>query len=289
MPLKRSVFRTRSLTAAVFAGIMLAGLLINQWTFFLLFTVIHFGCWAEYQRLIARIDGEYRQISPFHRYGVMIAGWCFMLYFTGSQFHLGDFSLSSVGWWLGLLLAFLLPVTELLFTSNISPKNIAYSSLGLLYISLSCGLMIDLMPYPSIPFRHLPVFPLAIIGCMWINDTMAYIVGSLIGKTQLSRISPNKTWEGTVGGIVLCVAAVTALGIYTPVMNNIAAIHWALIAAIAAITGTLGDLFESRLKRMASVKDSGRLMPGHGGMLDRFDSLLVATPFVWLYITLVLR
>lgn len=289
MPLKRSTFRTRSLSAAVFAGVMLAGLLINQWAFFLLFTVIHFGCWAEYQRLIGRIDGEYKQISPFHRYGVMIAGWCFLLYFTGNQFRFGDFLLHPIGWWMGLLLAFLLPITELLFTSNISPKNIAYSSLGLLYISLSCGLMIDLLPFPSVPFRHAPVFPLAIVACMWINDTMAYIVGSLVGKTPLSRISPNKTWEGTVGGILLCVAAVTALGAYIPVMNNIATIHWALIAAIAAITGTLGDLFESKLKRMAGVKDSGRMMPGHGGMMDRFDSLLVATPFVWLYVTLVLR
>ena len=123
--------------------------------------------------------------------------------------------------------------------------------------------------------------PVIIIASIWINDTMAYIVGSLIGKTPLSKISPKKTWEGTIGGILLSigVAAAFAYFYWPPITLPVA-----IIAAIAAMAGTFGDLLESKLKRMAGVKDSGSLMPGHGGFLDRFDSLLVAVPFVWLYV-----
>ena len=111
---------------------------------------------------------------------------------------------------------------------------------------------------------------------------MAYIVGSLIGKTPFSKISPKKTWEGTVGGAILAVLVVglVAWSLDMDFMQS------SIIALIASIAGTAGDLFESKLKRLAGVKDSGNLMPGHGGFLDRFDSLLIATPFVWLYVIL---
>jgi phosphatidate cytidylyltransferase len=111
---------------------------------------------------------------------------------------------------------------------------------------------------------------------------MAYIVGSLIGKTPLTKISPKKTWEGTIGGAILAVVVVSGL-FYSLIDKNFIYII-IVIAAIAAIIGTLGDLLESKLKRMANVKDSGSFMPGHGGFLDRFDSLLLATPFVWLFL-----
>ena len=109
---------------------------------------------------------------------------------------------------------------------------------------------------------------------------MAYIVGSMIGKTPLSPISPKKTWEGTVGGIILTIVVISLLAYYT---GRLSVIHAAILSAIAAISGTFGDLFESKLKRMAGVKDSGSIMPGHGGFLDRFDSLLFAAVFGWLY------
>lgn len=130
------------------------------------------------------------------------------------------------------------------------------------------------------------IIPCGIIFSIWINDTMAYIVGSMIGKTPLSKISPKKTWEGTIGGAILCVVVIGLLGYYIPMAKVIAVKHWIVIAAICAIFGTAGDLFESKLKRMANVKDSGAIMPGHGGFLDRFDSLLFAAPAVWLYVKL---
>lgn len=269
-------FWTRATTALIFVAVMLFGLLWNQLSFFLLFSVIHFGCWIEYQKLIGKWDKDYAAISPFHRYGVMLAGWCFLLYFTGDQFVSGPFSLHALGWWVGLLFLFVLPIIELLFARHIELKNIRYSALGLLYISLSWGLLMQLRTMPTYGY----LLPIGIIFSIWINDTMAYLGGSMIGKTPLTKISPKKTWEGTITGVVFSIAAMTGLAY----ASNLPVLQTAMIAAISAITGTFGDLLESKLKRMADVKDSGHIMPGHGGFLDRFDSLLIATPFVWLYV-----
>ena len=286
------VFITRTRTAAIFVAVMAAGLLTGKWSFLFLFSLIHFGCWYEYQQLMGKIFPSYRDITPFHRIGVMLAGWCMMLFATTEHWMLGSVSLSSLGFWLGLTLLFVLPMIEILFTRNLDLKSILVSIGGLAYISLSLAMMIHIrsgdiwmnrMAEDSI-FRILAIsdgflLPLLIIASIWINDTMAYIVGSLIGRTPLSKISPKKTWEGTVGGIVLSVAIMSFAGWRA---NGIWQ-HYAFISLIAAVAGTFGDLFESKLKRMAGVKDSGNFMPGHGGFLDRFDSLLFAIPFVWLY------
>ena len=285
MALNRKTFKTRTITAIIFAAIMLAGLFLNAWLFLLLFTIIHAGCWLEYQRLVGLIDKGYQEITPIHKYGVIIAGWCLMLWFTDDSYRLFGMTLHELGWWLGLMFVFILPLSELLFTKHIRIKNIFHSMFGLVYLSLSCGLMMDLY-IPGLEY-HIPA---VIIFSIWINDTMAYLVGSMIGKTPLTKISPKKTWEGTIGGIILAVIVVGLLAIY--VFNfdrSFPAWHWFIIPAIAAITGTFGDILESKLKRLAGVKDSGNLMPGHGGMLDRFDSMLVAVPFVWLYVSLFLK
>ncbi|MES1214705.1 MAG: phosphatidate cytidylyltransferase [Bacteroidota bacterium] len=282
-------FRTRTLTAAIFVVVMLAGLLINQWTFFILFSVIHFGCWVEYQKLVGLIDKEYQQITSFHKYGVMIAGWCIMLYFTNDAYKIFGLRLHELGWWMGLIFVFILPITEILFAKTIQLKNIGHSFFGLIYISLSWGLMMDLYKSINIHFHDTMYLvasyfiPFTIIISIWINDTMAYIIGSLIGKTTMSKISPKKTWEGTIGGIILSIGIASIVGFYFLHFGYFT-YHLMIIAAIASIAGTFGDLLESKLKRLAGVKDSGSIMPGHGGFLDRFDSLLLAVPFVWLYI-----
>src|SRR5689334_19783552 len=105
MAINWPVFRTRALTALIFVAVMLAGLLVNEWTFLLLFSIVHFGCWREYQRIITKINPEYGEITPFHRYGVMIAGWCMMLFATGHSLSAGPISIASIGFWLGLLSA----------------------------------------------------------------------------------------------------------------------------------------------------------------------------------------
>jgi len=176
-------------------------------------------------------------------------------------------------------------------------EYLKYTLFGLLYITMPIVMILDLRNVWS-PFEGLKMhndfgvtIPLAIIFSIWINDTMAYLVGSFIGKTPFSKISPKKTWEGTIGGAILCVLLI---GFLFPLLAERYFFPFAqkqiyfIIAAICAVFGTLGDLLESKLKRMADVKDSGAIMPGHGGFLDRFDSLLIATPVVWLYIKLFL-
>jgi phosphatidate cytidylyltransferase len=282
-------FKVRALSAVVFVIIMLVGLLWNQWSFFVLFSIVHFGCWIEYQKLVEKIDPNYAAISPVHRYGIMLTGWGFMIWMTNESFTISGFRISDVGFWM-MVVGFVGVNIETLISRR--GKLIAHSLLGLLYISLSLGLMVSLTGKLSLVMNNVhykllfsPGFPLVVLCSMWINDTMAYIVGSLFGKTPFSKISPKKTWEGTIGGILLCTIII---GTFMAVTTSAAVsnLDWYLIAAIAAIFGTLGDLFESKLKRLAGVKDSGQMMPGHGGFLDRFDSLLLATPFVWLYIWL---
>jgi phosphatidate cytidylyltransferase len=113
---------------------------------------------------------------------------------------------------------------------------------------------------------------------------MAYITGSIFGKRPLSSISPKKTWEGTISGVILAVLVIS----YGGQFFNLSFRLLILVSFLAAVMGTLGDLFESKLKRLAGVKDSGNMMPGHGGFLDRFDSLLIATPYVWLFVDIFL-
>jgi phosphatidate cytidylyltransferase len=285
-------FRTRAGTAVIFVIVMLGGLLWNKWSFFALFTLVHFGAWVEYGRLVEKFNPDYARIGPLHRYGVMIGGWCAMLFFTNGELQVGAYSLAEIGLWGGILFAVLLPVAMMLETRSLFLKNIGYSLFGLLYISIALALLMDLRQH-SLEF-DLQVFGrdqywglqpslflvLFLVVSIWINDTMAYIVGSLIGKTPFSPISPKKTWEGTIGGAILCVVVMTLIGYSAgfPLLLGIG------ISLLAAVVGTLGDLFESKLKRMAGVKDSGQLMPGHGGFLDRFDSLIVAVTAVWLFV-----
>jgi phosphatidate cytidylyltransferase len=284
-----TTFKTRALTAVVFVIVMLGGLLWNSWSFFILFSIIHFGCWSEYQKLVGQIDPGYKAITPFHKYGVRLAGWCIMLYFTGDDIAVSRLHLHEIGWWLGLVFVFILPIIELLFAREIQLKNIGHSAFGLVYISLSWGFMMDL--YNTGPGECFTgpgwYIPVAIIAIIWINDTMAYIVGSFIGKTPFSKISPKKTWEGTIGGIIICTVIAALVGKWNGTFD-IPLLYSISFALIVSITGTAGDLLESKLKRLANVKDSGRIMPGHGGFLDRFDSLLIAIPFVWLYLKLVM-
>jgi phosphatidate cytidylyltransferase len=119
---------------------------------------------------------------------------------------------------------------------------------------------------------------------LWSSDSFAYVFGNLLGKTKLfERISPKKSWEGFIGGLISTVAISFLLAYFNP---EIATIHWVVIAVLIVVCGSLGDLTESLLKRSLNVKDSGSILPGHGGMLDRFDGLLLSAPFVFAYITI---
>jgi phosphatidate cytidylyltransferase len=233
MALNLATLKTRALTAVVFVAVMLTGLLWNFWSFLILFTIVHFGCWYELVKLMKKIYAE--KYLTYCLFG--------LLYIT-------------------------MPILMLLHL-GITPENFPGASGQGYFLS----------------YTDFYLLPCTIIFSIWINDTMAYIVGSLIGKTPFSKISPKKTWEGTIGGAILCVVVIATIAYFTQLLPLKDA---AIIAALCAIFGTMGDLFESKLKRMADVKDSGTIMPGHGGFLDRFDSLLFAAPAVWVYVKLFL-
>lgn len=286
MAFNLKTFQTRALTSVVFVIVMMAGLLWNEWSYFILFSIIHFGCWIEFQKLVEKFNPDYKNIDPFHRYGVMIAGWMMLCFFTNSELRIGNVFLTDMSWWLGLVLIILIPLIQFVKAKSLSLINIGYSITGLIYISLSLALMVNLRNRWIEEDASLNMtIPLLIIFTLWVNDTMAYIVGSLIGKTPLSPVSPKKTWEGTIGGMILAIVVMCLVAYFT---GRLSLVHTSIIAAITCVTGTFGDLFESRLKRMAGVKDSGAIMPGHGGFLDRFDSLLFAATASWLYVALFL-
>ena len=287
-------FNTRALTALVFVAVMMTGLLLNHWSFFLLFSVIHFGCWWEYFKLT-----EKNYQTSFHIYtklGFMLLGYGLMLWFCGDVFQLGSYSLRDNFSMPVSVAGFILTVTGIFKQGPLHLNAFGSALLGIFYISMSWGMMMQLYgvetnnPLLMNERGYAIYFPLVVIGTMWVNDTMAYIVGSLIGRTPLSKISPKKTWEGTIGGMILAALVIGWLAAhYDKVfVFDQSFTWWTLLAAVAAIIGTVGDLLESKLKRMAGVKDSGSLMPGHGGFLDRFDSLLLATPFVWGFVQLFL-
>jgi phosphatidate cytidylyltransferase len=282
-------FQTRTLTAIIFAAVMLTGLLWNHWSFFILFTIIHFGCWWEYFKLVEKILPVPGGTNT-HRYtrlGFMLIGFAIMLLFCGPAFKINNYHLKENFSFPVSVAGIVMLGMGIFQTPKISLKVFGYLAFGLLYISLCWALMMDLRQYGMVFKGNLSMFdfgfiiPAGLIFSIWINDTMAYIVGSLFGKTPLSKVSPKKTWEGTVGGAVLAIVIMSLVGYF---IVGTSLINSAIVAAIAAVFGTFGDLFESKLKRMAGVKDSGSLMPGHGGFLDRFDSLLLAVPAVWLYI-----
>lgn len=162
--------------------------------------------------------------------------------------------------------------------------GIIYSAFGQMYITLPmCLLMLISYSQPFIyggnGYDHIPI--LAIFVFLWVNDTAAYFIGTLIGKHKLiEHISPKKSIEGFIAGVFF---TVISSFIFARLFPDFSIVYWIVFAVIVSLFGTLGDLFESLIKRTSSVKDSGNLIPGHGGILDRIDSLLVATPAVFLY------
>lgn len=260
-----NTFFTRTGTAIIFAVIMLAGLLGQPALFFALFAIVQFLAIKEYFSLM-------QKINPGQEYSLLLQG---LVHLFGLCSLL--FSTSLLNNDASFLPAILFLPTLILLIESLSKKgdiSKAFQALGaLLYICLPIALLM-LMREKSL------LLPLGLILLIWINDTMAYIVGSFIGKTPFSSISPKKTWEGTIGGALL---TIIAAGIWGYFSEYYSIQDWMILSLCASIAGTLGDLFESKLKRLAGVKDSGSFMPGHGGALDRFDSLLIATPFAFCY------
>jgi phosphatidate cytidylyltransferase len=269
MALNWPTFFTRLGSAIVFAIIMMAGLLWNIYAFMALVLLIQVLCLREYFRLLPRIFQDVEWPRWLHVV-TQIAGLAIFF----ARFAFSPVAERSYPFFVAMIPAIMLLVGALRKKTALMAVFAAFG--GLCYIVLPATLLTE-MRLTSI------VIPLALILMIWMNDTMAYLVGSFIGKTPFSPISPKKTWEGTAGGAILTIIGAAVWGYFTPYYHMI---DWMVLALCAAVAGTAGDLLESRLKRLADVKDSGTMMPGHGGALDRFDSLLVATPFAFVYVYL---
>jgi phosphatidate cytidylyltransferase len=296
MAMNWSAFKVRVLTAVFFVAVMLVGLLTTEWMFFIVFSVIHFKCWIEYQQLMKRIFPNYLAVSPFHHWAIMLAGWCLMCFATSGNLKVGVIDISETAKYAGVLLIIAIVLGELFSNKRITLNNLWISGVGFLYISVSWSMLIHIrsgalfMPNPGSTFfdffanvahRKGYFIPVVVVSSIWINDTMAYIIGSFVGKTPLNAFSPKKTWEGTIGGLICSVGAISIFSAI--VLKDDWRIYF-ILTTVSVIAGTFGDLLESRIKRVADVKDSGNSFPGHGGFLDRFDSLLLAVPSVWLFL-----
>src|SRR6202000_3479050 len=170
-----------------------------------------------------------------------------------------------------------------LFRRTTAPfTNIAFTFLGIIFTIIPFSLFHALAFLRGGYNFHLPM---AFLIMLWTNDTGAYLSGRLLGKHKLwERHSPKKTWEGFIGGVLLAIGASAILAHYYP---EIGLIQWMVVAACIGIVGTLGDLVESMFKRSINIKDSGGILPGHGGLLDRFDGLLLSAPIVFAYLYLI--
>ncbi len=271
------VFFTRLGSAIVFAVIMMFGLLYpDPFAIIGLALLIQFLCLREFMKMMSLIYPD----TPFPAWLSALTQLAGILVVLCVPF-LGQEPLF-------LILCMPLPVVILL-GSILSRKTAiiaGFSALaGLLYIALPMSFLVTLRG-GSGSFHF--AIPLALILMIWMNDTMAYLVGSFIGKTPFSAISPKKTWEGTAGGVILTLAGAFVWGYFSP-LSQYTIVDWMALALCAALAGTAGDLLESKLKRMAGIKDSGNIMPGHGGALDRFDSLLVTLPFAFCYAALFMK
>jgi phosphatidate cytidylyltransferase len=264
MALHWPTFFTRLGSAIVFSAIMMACMLWNEWAFLVLSVLILTLCLRDYFRLIKSIDKESFIPQWLIALTQITSMVCLVLLTPG---------LTEKTIWPALLCIPMLMLLVAVLSKRTTLNGILQAFGGIFYIAVPVMLLYMLR------LQSLCI-PLALVLMIWMNDTMAYLVGSFIGKTPFSPISPKKTWEGTAGGAVLTVVGAAIWGYYSPYYHMV---DWMVLALCASVAGTAGDLLESKLKRLANVKDSGTLMPGHGGALDRFDSLLVATPFAFAY------
>lgn len=278
--LKNLVVRT--LSGAVLLGVVLAAALLGKYAYGALLLVIVSVGLSEFYRL-AKASGAQPQVNMGTFAGVILFCTSFHIF---EQLYDG-YPLSMeliVGLLLSLLLyLFLIFVVEVFRAKEHPLRNVAVTIMSLIYVSLPMSLMlfIPLMLGGGVWRAEAFLFYLFIV---WGNDVFAYLVGVSIGRHRMcERISPKKSWEGFVGG-VLGAMAMGALG--NVVVGGGYAL-WLGLAAIVAISSVLGDLVESMFKREAGVKDSGNIMPGHGGILDRFDALLVSIPFAFIYLMIV--
>lgn len=262
----------RTITGTAIVLLVIFSVVLSRYAFaslFLLITIL--GLWEFYTML------EKVNIRSNKTLGIVAGAFLFI---TNALFSL-DLASQEI-----LLLNFLLVFFVFLFElyRNLPNPftNVAFTFFGLLYVAVPFALL-NYLPNPGFtPGVHMHNIVLGFFFLVWVNESGAYLVGSSIGKNRLfERVSPKKTWEGTVGGGVLCMITAWIISIFFTELNII---NWLVMGALVVVFSTYGDLFESMFKRSIKAKDSGSILPGHGGILDRFDGVIMAVPFVYVYL-----
>ena len=258
---------TRALSGIVYIVLLLAATYLNEVAFVTLFGIFLMVATVEFCRL-AHLPKTVPIIMA-------VIGFILFGFFINNDFYTN--LLINIA---GLIISISL-LGELFSQKPMVPKDAMAKQARLIgYVIIPFLLIIKL---PFLTNTYQPFIIIGMFVLIWANDTFAYIVGKTIGKRKLfERISPKKTIEGFVGGMVFTVAGAYFLG-QSNYFTILSPWQWMAFAAILVVFGTLGDLVESKLKRTAGVKDSGKIMPGHGGILDRLDSILFAIPFIFLY------
>jgi phosphatidate cytidylyltransferase len=254
---------TRALSGAVYVLLLIGATLYSPYSFLLLFGLLLVFSVLEFCKLI-----HLKPIVP-----LVIATGAFILFNLNNTIKTNEILL--------LIAALLVSFRSILFLFEKQHKPLDRNAK---YVFLIGYLIIPIIIFTKIPFianEYHPQVIISILTIIWTNDTFAYLVGRSIGKNKLfERVSPKKTIEGFVGGLVFSMVAGFLLAQF---YLDESIIQWILIAGIVSAFGTLGDLIESKFKRNAGVKDSGNIMPGHGGFLDRLDSIIFVAPFVYLF------
>jgi len=263
--------KTRAITGFFFVVVLVCATIFNQYVFAAFFSIVGILSAKEFFT-ICRTE----ETKPLVGLGVLIST---LLAALTSAYFLGFVQPVSF--------ALILPLFSLLFISSLYLKrekpfhDIAYTFLGIWYGAVPFLFFIGL---GFIKGDFNPNIPMGFLIILWANDTGAYLSGKALGRTKLfERISPNKTWEGFIGGVLLAIIIAFILEHF---FGSLTKVEWVSIAIIIGIFGTLGDLVESMLKRSLGIKDSGSILPGHGGFLDRFDGLLIAAPLVYILLIL---
>ncbi len=268
----KSDFIKRTATSAVFVIVLIGCTLLHPLSFFVLFVAIVAIGQAEFYK-IALKDGRKPQVIT----GVFFG---FVIFVTNFLVAAGQVNSKVFAFYLPIVI--LLTIIEL-FRDSVHPvSNISYAIFGAIYVALPFGLTNYMVFSPAFGNNFNGSILIAFFVLIWASDSGAYLIGSMIGKNKLfERISPKKTWEGFLGGALFSLIAAWLVSIF---LKEIELIHWFVIAILTVVFGTFGDLLESLLKRKVNIKDSGTILPGHGGILDRFDSLLMAAPIVFVYL-----
>lgn len=269
-------------TAFLLVFILLAGIVLDQIGFFIVFGFICvISLWEFHCALYYDLTGKRKSRRIIAN--VVLGA---LPYFAVVSFFLGyPFFDAGRLFALSILLFLSISVYYIVELASRLEKPftiISYALTGIFYVSVPC-IMLVLIAYHEGSYNFRPILGLLLLN--WVNDTGAYLVGSQIGRHKLfPRISPKKTWEGFWGGAIITLIFTYLVSRYIEVFSQ----HdWLILGVIVIIFGTLGDLIESMFKRSLSVKDTSTFLPGHGGFLDRFDSLLFMAPFAAFYILIV--